>query len=97
MTLTEKIKADMGGVMFKVFEVSALSGGTNGVSISLGAVQMNEVLWANFTFTDRTMTAGSTTWPVLQQATTSGGVGLTLSGLIASATPDTGLLEVWGY
>lgn len=97
MTLTEKVKTALGGMLYKVFEVSGLSGGATGTqNISLNAVQMNEVKMAIFTPVAVTMTATATTPPVLKTWTTSGGSDLILSGIIASATPDVGILEVWG-
>jgi hypothetical protein len=96
MTLTEKVKADMGGMVFKVFEVATLTG--DGVySITADDLEMNEIVHANFTWTTWTMTAGATTLPGLITPTTSGGINLAFSGLIASTAADGGLLEVWGH
>jgi hypothetical protein len=98
MVLTEKVKETIGGKTYKVFEVTALTGGATGnQTISLGAVAMNEIVAGIFSPSAITMTAGALTYPVLKTWTTSGGGSLVISGVIASSTPDVGILEVWGY
>ena len=93
MTLTEKVRSKLGGYDFRVFEVTGLSSGA--VTFSMGALGMNYVNWATYTPTKATLSAGSTTLPVLKTAECSaGGLVLTLSGVDTSA--DAGVLTVWG-
>lgn len=94
MTLTEKVRGNLGGEAFRVFEITGLSSGA--VVISMGALNMNYVKWGEYTPTKATVSAGTTTLPVLKVSESSvGGTIITLSGIANSA--DSGTLTLWGY
>ena len=58
MVLTEKVRETIGGYQYKVFEVTTLTGDTTGnQTISLGAMEMNEVIMGVWTPTALIMTA----------------------------------------
>ena len=95
MLLTEKVRGDIGGKSFRVFEVTAVSGGV-GYALSTGALNMNYVLYGTYTPTVCVLSAGSTTIPVLKVAESSvGGTDITLSAHAVSG--ESGVLTVWGY
>jgi len=95
MTLTEKVRAVLGGNAYRVFEVAAVSGGV-GYTLSAGALGLNFVKYATYTPTVCVLSAGSTTYPTLYPAEFSAaGQELTLSAHAVSG--ESGVLTVWGY
>jgi len=94
MTLTEKVRGEIGGKAFRVFEVTGLSSGA--VVFSVGALNVNFVTWSEYTPTKCTLSIGSVVLPGMKVAESSaGGTDITLSGVFASA--DSGILTIWGY
>lgn len=95
MILTEKVRSKMGGHDFRVFAVTAVSGGV-GYTLSAGALNMNFVKHATYTPTVCVLSAGSTTYPtVYPNEFTGAGQELTLSAHAVSG--ESGVLTVWGY
>lgn len=93
LALTEKVRASIGGKAFRVFAVSGLSAGANTITPAQCALRF--INWAEYTPSKATLSAGSTTLPVLNVAESSaGGTTITLSGIDTSA--DAGVLTVWG-
>ena len=89
LALTEKVRGSVGGKAFRVYQVLGLSSGANVISAS--KCDLDYIDWAVYTPVKATISAGSTTLPVLK---TSYGKVLTLSGIDTSA--DNGTLQVWG-
>lgn len=95
MTLTEKVRGDIGGKAFRVFEVAGVSAAV-AYALSGGALNLNHVLYGTYTPTICVLSAGSTTIPTLKVAESSvGGTDITLSAHGVSG--ESGVLTVWGY
>lgn len=93
LVLTEKVKGDLGGTMFKVFKVTGVTS-TTAQLISLDAIGMNYIHHAKVSWNKCTLTSASTTPPALKSYTDKQ---ITLSGIIGSGVGvDSLTLTVYG-
>ena len=93
MTLTEKIRENVGGKAFRVFEITGMS--AVACTLSVGSFQMNYIDWATYSPTICTLSAGSTTIPGISVAESSaGGTDIVLDAHAASG--DSGVITLWG-
>ena len=97
ITLTEKVKLDLGGISMKVFVVTALSGDLD-ATISAGACGMNqlkysEVSWITAPIATNRVVLATLKTPGITTTTAD----IVLSGLLGSAAPDAAILTVYGY
>jgi len=94
MVLTEKVRQNIGGIAFRIFEVSGVSG-TVAYTLSMGMLGLNYVLWSSYYPKTCAITANSTTYPAMTVAESSaGGTDITLGAHETSG--ESGTLLVWG-
>jgi len=94
MVLTERLRENVGGVAFRIFQITAVSGGIS-YAITAASLNMSYIDWACYKGVSITVTANCESIPTLKISESSaGGTNISLSAHAASG--ESGVLMVWG-
>ena len=94
MILTERLRENIGGVAFRIFQVTAVSAAVS-YTITPASLNMSYIDWACYKGVSITVTANCETLPTLKISESSvGGTNISLSAHAASG--ESGVLMLWG-